>query len=195
VTDEQGLVPPEASAEEPVEGKESEDEDERQESVFSSKKDKKKSAERIKQEETEKEVVNEMKVESWTFSPLEAFFALLLLLLLLFSLLLLSAYYFFQVRVKMRRPTKLDSKWHAWKYSDEYQEQYQDGASTKIKKKGGEGLEYINNKGGGGEGGADIGWGRRIYDKNEIEVSDRELDLQQRHYGGGGGGKTSIMTY
>ena len=51
-------------------------------------------------------------------------------------------------------PSKLENKWHLWKY--------QNAANTNR------GLDWLN--GPKGDNANDVGWGRRIYDKNEIEV-------------------------
>lgn len=55
-----------------------------------------------------------------------------------------------ETRIARRRPTKLESKWLLWKYMDEEEHP----------------LDFIQHN----ENPSDVGWGRRIYDKDEIEV-------------------------
>ncbi len=79
-----------------------------------------------------------------------------------------------------RRPAKLETKWHAWKYHDDLKAACSGSGSgggghssgTDSYSSGGGGdtsIEWLNKT--GTESGSDLGWGRRIYDKNEIEVS------------------------
>ncbi len=64
-----------------------------------------------------------------------------------------------------RRPAKLETKWHAWKYVEYDQARREQRGARESQLE-----ERWMGGGAGGGAGADIGWGRRIYDKNEIEV-------------------------
>lgn len=55
-----------------------------------------------------------------------------------------------ETRIASRRPTKLESKWFLWKYTDDVDKPMA-------------WMEHHENP-------TDVGWGRRIYDKQEIEV-------------------------
>lgn len=67
----------------------------------------------------------------------------------------------FKNQVNNRRPTKVENKWHIWKYA-----QYEKSRTPKK--------NWIDESLAGGS--MDVGWGRRIYDKNEIEVCTVSLN-------------------
>ncbi|TRY61666.1 hypothetical protein TCAL_05747 [Tigriopus californicus] len=70
----------------------------------------------------------------------------------------------FKNQVNNRRPTKVENKWHIWKYA-----QYEKSRTPKK--------DWLDETLAGGS--MDVGWGRRIYDKNEIESDDRERERIQ----------------
>eukprot|EP00095_Tigriopus_kingsejongensis_P010898 maker-scaffold348_size200312-snap-gene-0.24 protein:Tk10898 transcript:maker-scaffold348_size200312-snap-gene-0.24-mRNA-1 annotation:"neuronal calcium sensor 2-like" len=70
----------------------------------------------------------------------------------------------FKNHVSNRRPTKVENKWHLWKYA-----QYEKSRTPRT-----DWLEEAT-----ASGSSDVGWGRRIYDKNEIESDDRERERIQ----------------
>ena len=63
-----------------------------------------------------------------------------------------------QRHLKAKKPSRLETKWHLWKY--ELNEQVKGVSWTE---------RQVDTS-------TSIGWGRRIYDKNEIESEDRERE-------------------
>ena len=72
----------------------------------------------------------------------------------------------FQMSVANRRPAKIESKWHLWKYqeSDNHKKE-----SSWVKKQMDANVS------------TEVGWGRRIYDKNEIEASSM-IAVRKKNY-------------
>ena len=63
-----------------------------------------------------------------------------------------------QRHLKAKKPSKLETKWHLWKYE----------LNEEVK-----GVSWTERQ---TDTSTSIGWGRRIYDKNEIETEDRERE-------------------